>query len=289
MGGVREVGDWGVASMAAYRREVDAPTSSGDYARPCSPRVSVVVPALNEAANLRQVLPTLPPVHEVIVVDGGSVDGTVATARELLPDVITITQVRRGKGNALAAGFARVTGDVVVMFDADGSADPAEIPRFVEALVRGADFAKGSRFRRGGGSADITPVRLLGNRFLHTWMNVTFRTRFTDLCYGYNAFWADLIPLLDLPEHDLAVPPGTAMLWGDGFEIETLINCRFAGAGLTITEVPSVERRRIHGESNLRAFSDGWRVLRTLRTERARVRRDRRLDAALLGQSRPVG
>jgi glycosyltransferase involved in cell wall biosynthesis len=249
------------------------------------PRISLVVPALNEAANLREVLPTLPEVHEVILVDGGSVDGTVETARELLPDITAVTQARRGKGNALAAGFAEVSGDVVVMFDADGSADPAEIPLFVEALVEGADFAKGSRFRPGGGSADITALRRLGNRFLHTWMNVSFRTRFTDLCYGYNAFWADLIPLLDLPDHELVPPDDAVMLWGDGFEIETLINCRFASAGLTITEVPSIERARLHGQSNLRAVSDGLRVLRTLRTERARVKRNRALDAALLDQT----
>ncbi len=254
-------------------------------ARPREPRISVVVPALNEAANLPEVLPALPPVHEVILVDGGSVDGTVETAAAVLPGIRTVTQPRRGKGNALAAGFARVTGDAVVMFDADGSADPDEIPRFVEALVEGADFAKGSRFRPGGGSADITPVRRLGNRFLHTWMNASFGTRFTDLCYGYNAFWADLIPLLDLPDHELVTPAGSAMLWGDGFEIETLINCRFASAGLTIAEVPSVERQRLHGQSNLHAVSDGLRVLRTLRTERARVRRNTALDHALLDET----
>jgi hypothetical protein len=103
-------------------------------------------------------------------------------------------------------------------------------------------------------------------------MNVSFRTRFTDLCYGYNAFWADMIPLLDLPDHELVVPSEVGMLWGDGFEIETLINCRFAAAGVTIAEVPSVERDRIHGSSNLRAVSDGLRVLRTLRTEYSRSR-----------------
>ena len=253
--------------------------------RPGEPRISVVVPALNEAANLREVLPTLPDVHEVILVDGGSVDGTIEAARSTLPGIVTLTQIRRGKGNALAAGFARVTGDVVVMFDADGSADATEIPKFVEALVEGADFAKGSRFRPGGGSADITRVRRAGNQFLHTWMNLSFKTRFSDLCYGYNAFWADLIPLLDLPDHELVSPAGAPMMWGDGFEIETLINCRFASAGLTITEVPSLERERIHGESNLRTFSDGWRVLRTLRTERARVRQNRAMDAALLDES----
>lgn len=250
--------------------------------RPREPRISVVVPALNEAQNLREVLPTLPDVHEVILVDGGSVDGTVEAARETLPGIITVTQMRRGKGNALAAGFAKVTGDVVVMFDADGSADAEEIPYFVEALLEGADFAKGSRFKPGGGSADITVVRRVGNRLLHTWMNVSFRTRFTDLCYGYNAFWVDLIPLLDLPDHELVTPAGSSMLWGDGFEIETLISCRFASAGLTITEVASVEKARLHGESNLRVVSDGLRVLRTLRTERARVRRAKAFDEALL-------
>src|SRR3954451_4727358 len=160
--------------MAVPRREFYAPTSTSDCARPRDPLLSVVVPALNEAANLREVLPALPPVHEVILVDGASVDGTGETARELLPAIITVHQARRGKGNALAAGFAKVTGDVVVMFDADGSADPAEIARFVAALKAGADFAKGTRFAGGGGSADITAVRRLGNGFLNGVFNLGF-------------------------------------------------------------------------------------------------------------------
>ena len=97
-----------------------------------------------------------PAVHEIIVVDGHSVDNSVETAQRVLPWVRAITQTRKGKGNAMACGFAAATGDVIVMFDADGSADPAEIPAFVAALVAGADFAKGSRFAPGGGSDDIT-------------------------------------------------------------------------------------------------------------------------------------
>ena len=242
------------------------------------PRISIVVPALNEALNLSVVLPQLPQVHEVILVDGGSVDGTVMAARRALPGIITVSQSRKGKGNALAAGFARATGDIVVMFDADGSADPAEITRFVEALKSGADFAKGSRNTAGGGSADITPVRDLGNKFLNGVFNLGFRTRYSDLCYGYNAFWADLIPLLDLPEHSSPAPANGKMVWGDGFEIETVINCRFAAAGVSITEVPSMERLRMFGESNLHAISDGLRVLKTLFTEWRRARATRRLE-----------
>lgn len=250
-------------------------TSSDDRAqRPQEPRISVVVPTLNEARNLEVVLPELlatVEVHEVIVVDGGSVDDTAETARRLVPDAVVVQQARRGKGNALATGFAQVTGDVVVMFDADGSADPAEIPAFVQALTDGADFAKGSRFTRGGGSADITAIRRAGNEFLNTVMNRAFGTRFTDLCYGYNAFWADQVPVLDLPDH-AAPGPASGMLWGDGFEIETVINCRFAAAKVRITEVPSIERLRIFGESNLHAVKDGLRVLRTIRTEQVRAR-----------------
>src|ERR1700704_4804435 len=107
----------------------DAPKESDATAWP---RVSVVVPTLNEAENLPHVFAELPSgLHEVIVVDGFSTDDTIAVARRLRPDVRIVRQERRGKGNALACGFAAATGDILVMLDADGSADPGEIPDFV--------------------------------------------------------------------------------------------------------------------------------------------------------------
>jgi glycosyltransferase involved in cell wall biosynthesis len=207
-------------------------------------------------------------------VDGHSVDDTVAVVRRCRPDAELLTQTRQGKGNALACGFERVTGDCVVMFDGDDSADAAEIPAFVKALVAGADFAKGTRFAAEGGSEDITPLRRAGNAALNLVTNRLMGTRFTDLCYGYNAFWTDVLDVLDLPPTDLAGNPGRQ--WGDGFEIEALINCRIAAAGLTITEVPSFERDRLHGGSNLATFPDGMRVLRVILAEYLRARRGRR-------------
>jgi glycosyltransferase involved in cell wall biosynthesis len=240
---------------------------------PDQPRISIIVPARNEAKNLEIVLPLLPDVHEIIVVDGHSVDGTVEVARRVRPSVDVITQTRKGKGNALACGFERATGDIIVMFDADGSADADEIPRFVDALIRGADVSKGSRFMPGGGSKDITFHRQLGNRFLNGLTNLLLGTRYSDLCYGYNAFWRHLVPGLELGDHRNPPAADGRMTWGDGFEIETVLNCRFFLSGQKITEVPSVERLRIHGESNLNAVSDGFRVLRTILAERRRPRR----------------
>jgi glycosyltransferase involved in cell wall biosynthesis len=244
----------------------DLPDDPEDGAEP-EPRISVIVPALNEAQNLPHVFARLPQVDEIVLVDGGSTDDTVAVARRLRPDIRVVRQNRKGKGNALACGFAEATGDIIVMIDADGSTDPLEIPRFVEALREGADFAKGSRFRPTGGSADITRLRRAGNKCLSMLVNVLFRTRYSDLCYGYNAFWAHCLDVFDLDSTSPAPDNTDGRLWGDGFEIETLLNLRAARADLKITEVASFEHNRIHGVSNLNALTDGVRVLRTIARE----------------------
>src|SRR5664280_2798345 len=167
------------------------------------PTVSIVIPAKNEALNLPHVFAGLPHgLHEVILVDGGSTDGTAQVAHRLWPDITIIGQTRKGKGNALACGFEVATGDFIVMLDADGSTDPAEIPRFVDALKEGADFAKGSRFLAGGGSHDISLVRRFGNFWLNRIVNLLYGTRYTDLCYGYNAFRRESLAAMALDAGD---------------------------------------------------------------------------------------
>jgi glycosyltransferase involved in cell wall biosynthesis len=220
---------------------------------------SVIIPARNEAFNLQYVLPHIPAfVSEVILVNGHSSDDTVAVAQRLMPAIRVIEQVGCGKGDAIRAGLAACTGDIVALLDADGSADPLEIPRFVTSLLEGSDFAKGSRFIKGGGSHDITRFRQTGNHGLILLVNMLFGTHYTDLCYGYNAFWKRSLDSIEIDS--------------DGFEIETLINIRMHLTGLTITEVPSVEYQRIHGLSNLNAMRDGWRVLKLILQERKKMK-----------------
>lgn len=254
------------------------------------PTVSVVIPAMNEARNLPHVAARMPvDVDEIVFVDGHSVDDTVEVSRRLWPDAVQVTQTRSGKGNALACGFEAATGDIIVMIDADGSTDPAEIPRYVAALMDGADFAKGSRFIEGGGSADITRFRRMGNWGLNTVVNTLFDSGYTDLCYGYNAFWRPCLDAMRLPPTAHPTPQ-----WGDGFEIETLINVRIVTNGLKIAEVCSFEASRIYGDSNLNAVRDGMRVLKTIRREFDATRREggrvRRLPSRLrvMGASRAM-
>jgi glycosyl transferase family 2 len=220
------------------------------------PTVSVVIPALNEERSIDWVLANIPPsVSEVVLVDGLSTDLTEAVARRVRPDIVVVHQPQRGKGAALRAGFAAARGDIIAMLDADGSTDPRELDSFLTALEEGADFVKGSRSLSGGGSVDLTLLRRAGNLGFVLLVNLLYRARFTDLCYGYCAFWRRHLDVLALTAH--------------GFEIETQLVLNALNAGLRIREVPSRELARRAGRSNLRAFRDGRSVLITILRDRA--------------------
>jgi len=218
-------------------------------------QVSLIVPARNEAANVGWVLARIPEcVDEVILVDGDSTDSTLEMARASLPSLRVVAQQGRGKGSALRTGFLEAKGEYIVMIDADGSMSPAEIPRYVHFLENGYDLVKGSRFMGGGGSLDITTVRQLGNRALLALTNLMYQSTLTDLCYGFMAFRRDALDRMDLRS--------------SGFEIETEMVVRALLSGLRVAEVPTLELPRRTGQSNLRTFRDGQRVLRTLLNER---------------------
>jgi glycosyltransferase involved in cell wall biosynthesis len=214
------------------------------------PTVTAVIPTLNEADNLRWLLPRLAAVDEVVIVDGESTDGTADIARLLRPDAVIIEEPPTGKGTAMRTGMAAATCDVLIFLDADGSMDPAEFDAFLALICRGFDFVKGSRYACGGGSDDLTGLRSIGNKWLTRLANGLYRGGWTDLCYGYVAMRSNVVDRLRLTS--------------TGFEIETEMCVNAVRAGLRMAEVASYESNRRNGESNLNTFRDGWRVLKTM-------------------------
>lgn len=219
------------------------------------PSLTVLIPTLNEEKNLPRILPRIPAIaSEILIVDGHSKDDTVRVAREICPQVRVVYQPEKGKGDAIRCGIREASGEIIVILDADDSMDPGEIPKFVTPLLGGYDYAKGSRFLNGGGTNDMPLYRRLADKAFVSLVNLLYRTRFTDSSYGYKAFWKKSFKDISLR--------------AQGFEIEAEIDIKASKAGLKITEVPCMEAKRFSGDGKLRAFSDGWRILRTIVGER---------------------
>lgn len=235
-----------------FEKRLDAQGLIGGKAN--SPKITVIIPTLNEERNLPHVLPKIPvTMDEILLVDGYSTDNTVELAKKLCPGIRVIYQDGKGKGNALRYGIAEATGDIIVTIDADGSMDPEQIPSFIAPLLAGYDYVKGSRFLPRGGTLDMPWLRRLGNKIFTILVNLLYETKYTDLCYGYNAFWRKAFQQVRLNT--------------DGFEIETEMHIKAAKARLKVSEVPSFERARLNGKGRLGTFKDGWKIFRTILLE----------------------
>ncbi|CAG0998701.1 dolichol-phosphate mannosyltransferase [Methanosarcinales archaeon] len=217
-------------------------------------KISVVIPTMNESKNIKEVFSNIPDfVDEIVVVDGNSTDGTREEIKKYRSDTKIITEQPSGKGAAMKTGFEMATGDLIIMMDADGSHDPGEIPLLLDPILDGFDVAKGSRLLPGGGSADFTPFRRLGNKIFVSMVNTLYSTNYTDLCYGYRAFKKEALDRIYCSSN--------------GFEIETEQSILMKKAGLKIKEVPSFEAKRKNGNSNLNSIRDGFKILNVILKE----------------------
>lgn len=215
------------------------------------PKISIVIPTLNEEKNIRRVFEDIKnsiyKVDEIIVVDGYSKDKTVQIAKKYGARVIYDD---KGKGSALIKGMNIAKGDIIITMDADCSNTSKELGLLIEGIKAGYDVCMGSRFLQGGGTEDMPFYRKWGNKFFVFLVNLFWGMNYSDLCYGYRSFRKDCIKKLDLKS--------------EGFGIETEISIKAAKKKLKVVEVPSFEKKRFHGEGNLRTFRDGWLILKTI-------------------------
>jgi glycosyltransferase involved in cell wall biosynthesis len=230
-------------------------------------KISIIIPAKNEEKNILNLLNQIPiSTYEIIVVDGNSIDDTFNVASKFSDTIKVVKQISKGKGAALSRGFNLSTGDFIIALDADGSNSPEEIYSFVQAYSDGYQLVKGSRYIEGGGSADITTFRSFGNLLLTKFVNTLFKTNWTDLAYGFVGISRDLLNQLDISNFDENTK--SKFKYGKGFEIEALLCCRSIKKGAKIIEIPSFEKLRIYGSSNLRSIPDGFRALIAIIYER---------------------
>lgn len=221
------------------------------------PSITAIICTLNEEQTVRHVLEKIPSfITDVLIVDGNSNDNTLKVVRESFPSVRIITQPGKGKGDAIRHGIRQAQGQIVVTLDADGSMDPGDIIKFVESLTQGFDFAKGSRFLPGVRTEDMPRHRLFGNWVFTTLTNILFGSKYTDITYGFNAFWREKVR--NITVHS------------DGFEEVVEWNINIHRQRLKVKEIAVDEYERIDGEGKLRSFHDGARILKTILRERIR-------------------
>jgi glycosyltransferase involved in cell wall biosynthesis len=224
-------------------------------------RVSFLIPAYNEAATIVEVLDrvdALPFEKQVIVVDDGSTDGTadLVAARD---GVILLRQPNRGKGSALRSAIGHIDGDIAVIQDADMEYDPAEVPKLIEPIERGAaDVVYGSRLKGGEPQRAYMFWHLLGNRFLSLLTGILYNTTLSDMETGYKAFRSEVLGSLDLRQDDFAIEP----------EITAKVCLR----KLRVYELPISYYGRTYAEGKNITWVDGFKAVWVLISTRIRGR-----------------
>lgn len=210
-------------------------------------KTTVIIPTLNEIDGVRAVLHKINKswVDEIIIVDGGSKDGTVEYCRQ--NNYFVHIQKSKGYGGAILEGVRLAQGDIIIEFTADGSSLPEKIPELISKIHEGYDLVVASRYRDGAVSYDDDSLTKIGNWFFTKLVNLLFRSSYTDVLIGFRACRKESLESLNMDARGLS--------WVAQSSI------RFVKHGLRIGEIPADEPARIGGKRKMRPFKTGWEIL----------------------------
>ncbi|MFH0753219.1 MAG: glycosyltransferase family 2 protein [Candidatus Omnitrophota bacterium] len=217
-------------------------------------KVTVIVFAWNEIDGMRVIMPQMKKewFDELIIVDGGSIDGSVAYAKEHGWDVFV--QKESGAGAAFREALERSTGDIIIPFSPDGNSIPEMIPALVAKINEGYDFVTASRYAKGAKSYDDDPVTAFGNWMFTTMVNVLYGQKLTDVLVMYRAYRRDLLTEIGGVTNEVS--------WGSQLLLKTVKK------GKRITEIPGDEPARIGGVRKMSPLKNGWAELCMILKER---------------------
>ncbi len=218
----------------------------------------IVLPTYNEAENIQGIIAQVRaalPAARVLVVDDNSPDGTGDLAAAMDGVEVLRRAEKAGLGAAYVAGFGHALAggaDVVFEMDADGSHDPADLPRLLAAVEGGADLALGSRYVHGGGVENWPLLRRVVSRGGCVYARLVLRVPVRDLTGGFKCFRAGALRAIDFE---------TVRAHGYAFQVE--LTYRALRRGLRVAELPITFREREHGQSKMTtgiAVEAAWRV-----------------------------
>ena len=230
---------------------------------------TLLIPTLNEIDAIQVIMPQINRawVTQILVVDGGSTDGTLDYFKKHGYEVHS--QSKRGFGEGMRQGMMQAKGDIIIEFTPDGNSMPEAIPLLLQKIAEGYDCVVASRYKDNAVSLDDDWLTGFGNKMFTTIANIMFRAHFTDLLVGYKAYRKNIGQNLGLDAVGLSWPCQTSL--------------RFDWNGYRVTEIPADEPPRIGGERKMRPFKTGREIVHTILREYVLM-----LKSKLFGQRQSV-
>ncbi len=207
-------------------------------------KTTLVIPTMNEIDGMRKIMPKIKKewVDQILIVDGGSKDGTIEYAKENKYEIMI--QKTKGIGNGYREALPLVRGDIIITFSPDGNSVPEKIPEVVEKMREGYDLLIVSRYLLGAKSYDDDFFTKIGNKVFTKTINLLFGGKYSDSLVIFRAYKKNLISDLKIDAVHMT--------------FEEQISIRAAQKRLKIVEIPGDEPPRIGGERKIKVFKLGY-------------------------------